>query len=101
MNEATLGELIEKAAKTNQRPEIRRVSGSFSPGFLKVYLCNIEVESFDTYYYTASRKANDFVAQLGSRIKNCSSALISEQSEKIKALELELESAKCTEGATQ
>lgn len=87
MNQKKLGELIEKAAKSNQLPEINRVDKPHSPGFLNVMLCGVLVEDFDTYYYSAQEKAHKLRCALADRINNCASNLIKQQAERIERLE--------------
>jgi hypothetical protein len=94
MNDNDLSKLIGQAAKNNNLPEIRRVNRPHSPGFIDVYLCGIEVQCFDTYYYTASNKASELVSSLNLRIRQCASNIINEKDEYIEVLKCELNKGK-------
>jgi hypothetical protein len=90
MDEQGLSKLIDKAARNNNIPEIRHANRPHSPGFIDVYLCGVEVECFDTYYYTAAQKAGDLVSSLNVRIRDCASDIIKEKDDANVLLKVEL-----------
>lgn len=68
IQESKLAELITKAANSNQVPVYHFRDATFSPGYIVITLCNEEVASFDTYYYTAKGNASVFIDKIISRI---------------------------------
>jgi hypothetical protein len=87
MDDQELSKLIEKAARNNNIPEILHANRPYSPGFIDVYLCGVEVQCFDTYYYTAAQKAGELVSSLNLRIRQCASNIINKKDERIVELE--------------